>query len=53
MKKAVNHGGFMAKKVIIIGGGVAGLSSAIYLQKNGYQTIVLEKNSTLGGACIG
>ena len=53
MEKAVNHGGFMAKKVIIIGGGVAGLSSAIYLQKNGYQTVVLEKNSTLGGACIG
>jgi len=41
------------KKVIVIGGGVSGLTTAIYLQKNGYETLVLEKNATLGGACIG
>ena len=41
------------KKVIIIGGGVAGLASGIYLQANGYETLLLEKNGTLGGACIG
>jgi len=37
------------KKVIVIGGGVSGLTTAIYLQKNGYETLVLEKNATLGG----
>ncbi|MBE7084600.1 MAG: NAD(P)/FAD-dependent oxidoreductase [Clostridiales bacterium] len=41
------------KKVIIIGGGVSGIATAIYLQLNGYDTLVLEKNATLGGACIG
>lgn len=41
------------KKVIIVGGGVAGLSTAVYLQKNGYDTLVLEKNGVAGGACIG
>ncbi len=43
----------MQKTAIIVGGGVSGLSTGIYLQKNGYQTLVLEKNATLGGACIG
>jgi len=41
------------KKVIIIGGGVSGLTTGIYLRVNGYDTLVLEKNSTVGGACIG
>lgn len=30
--------------VIIIGGGLAGLSSAIHLSKEGYQVLVIEKN---------
>ncbi|MBQ7923666.1 MAG: NAD(P)/FAD-dependent oxidoreductase [Clostridia bacterium] len=41
------------KKVIIIGGGVSGLTTAIYLRLHGYDTLVLEKNAVLGGACIG
>lgn len=41
------------KKVIVIGGGVAGLSTGIYLQMNGYQTEIIEKNSIVGGACVG
>ncbi len=41
------------KTAIIVGGGVSGLATGVYLQKNGYQTLVLEKNATLGGACIG
>lgn len=41
------------KKVIIIGGGVSGLTTAIYLKINGYDTLVLEKNSVVGGACTG
>ncbi len=41
------------KKVIIIGGGVSGLASGIYLRINGYQTMIIEKNHVVGGACIG
>ena len=41
------------KKVIIIGGGVSGLSTAIYLKKHGYDTLVIEKNPQIGGACTG
>ena len=41
------------KKVIIIGCGVAGLSLGTYLLANGYEVTILEKNSTIGGACIG
>ena len=41
------------KKVIIIGGGVSGLTTAIYLKNCGYDTVVLEKNAVVGGACIG
>ena len=43
----------MGKKVLIIGGGVSGLTTAIYLRLNGYETVVLEKNAVPGGACIG
>jgi len=32
---------------------VSGLTTAIYLQVNGYDTLVLEKNAIAGGACIG
>ena len=41
------------KKIIIIGGGVAGLSAGIFGQINGYDTVVLEKNPTPGGQCTG
>ncbi|MBU3662720.1 MAG: phytoene desaturase [Bacteroidetes bacterium] len=36
-------------KVIVIGSGVAGLSSASYLAKNGFEVSLLEKNETPGG----
>lgn len=39
----------MNKRSIIIGSGVAGLTSAAVLAKNGHQVILLEKNKTLGG----
>lgn len=37
------------KKVIVVGAGVAGLSSAIRLQKEGYQVEIFEKESIPGG----
>ena len=39
----------MAKKVIVVGSGFAGLASAACLAKAGYEVTVLEKNSTPGG----
>jgi protoporphyrinogen oxidase len=37
------------KKVVIIGGGPAGLTAAFQLSKSGVQSIVLEKDSMVGG----
>lgn len=41
------------KKIAIIGGGIAGLSAGIFAQKNGFESVILEKNRTLGGECTG
>ena len=41
----------MRKKVVIIGGGVAGLSAGIYGQMNGYDTEVIEMHIVPGGQC--
>ncbi len=41
------------KKVVIIGGGIAGLTAGIFAQKNGFDSFILEKNHTLGGECTG
>jgi phytoene dehydrogenase-like protein len=38
--------------IIIIGGGIAGLSCGCYLQMNGYQTEILEANTVPGGLCV-
>ncbi len=37
------------KKILIIGGGLAGLSAAIYLIKEGYQIEIIEASPKLGG----
>lgn len=39
----------MQEKVAVIGSGFAGISSAAYLSKQGYQVDVYEKNSDIGG----
>lgn len=41
------------KKVVIIGGGISGLTAGIYLQFAGFETIILEKNRVPGGECMG
>jgi len=39
------------KTAVIIGAGISGLSTACYLQMNGYQTKILEMYSVAGGCC--
>lgn len=39
----------MSKKVIIIGAGIGGLSTALRLLNNGYEVEVYEKDETIGG----
>lgn len=41
------------KKVIIIGGGIAGMTAGVLLQKAGFQTEIYEKNALPGGQCTG
>jgi len=39
--------------IVIIGGGVAGLSAGIFARVNGFDTTILEKHTILGGECTG
>ncbi|GAB6927769.1 FAD-dependent oxidoreductase [Paenibacillus sp. JCM 10914] len=39
-------------RVVVVGGGIAGLTAAIYAAKAGKQTILLEKQERLGGRAI-
>ena len=39
------------KKVMIIGGGIAGLTCGAKLQKIGFDVTVYEKNNVVGGMC--
>lgn len=41
----------MAKKVIIIGAGIAGLSAGIFLQREGIETQIFELSPQPGGVC--
>jgi len=43
----------MMNKIVIIGGGVAGLSAGIFAQKNGFKSTIIEKHHTAGGECTG
>ncbi len=43
--------GAAADKIVIIGGGIAGLACGCYLQMNGYRTEILETNTVPGGLC--
>ncbi len=39
------------KTAVIIGAGIGGITTAVYLAKNGYNVSVYEKNSLPGGRC--
>ena len=39
----------MSKKVVVIGGGIAGMESSAYLAAMGYDVVLLEKENELGG----
>ncbi len=41
----------MDKHIVVIGAGIAGLSAASYLARNGYRVTVVEKHSLPGGLC--
>jgi phytoene dehydrogenase-like protein len=41
------------KKMIIIGGGIAGLCAGIYARKNGFDTVILELHEIAGGLATG
>jgi phytoene dehydrogenase-like protein len=41
----------MGKRVLVIGAGIAGLSSASYLQRNGFETTIFELHNLPGGLC--
>ena len=47
------NGGVMTKKIIIIGGGIAGVSAGVYACLSGYEVDIYEKNSIIGGECTG
>ena len=41
------------KKIVIIGGGIAGMTAGVLLQKEGFNTEIYEKNALPGGQCTG
>ena len=41
------------EKVVVIGGGIAGLSAGIYALLSGFEAEICEKNAIPGGECIG
>ena len=42
-----------AKKVVIIGGGISGLTAGVYARLAGFEAEIYEKNAMPGGECIG
>jgi phytoene dehydrogenase-like protein len=41
----------LRRKLIVIGGGLAGLSTGCYALANGWDVTIVEHNSALGGVC--
>ncbi|MCI5196000.1 MAG: FAD-dependent oxidoreductase, partial [Candidatus Electrothrix sp. AW5] len=43
----------MTKKILVMGGGIAGLTAAIEATKAGYEVTIVEKTDKLGGKALG
>lgn len=43
----------MNKKIVIVGGGISGLTAGVYALKSGFDAEIYEKNSIVGGECTG
>ena len=41
------------KKIIIVGGGISGLTAGVYAQKLGFDSVIYEKHQIPGGQCTG
>ena len=50
---AVNIGGMRERHVVVVGGGLAGMASAVWLAELGYAVTLLESNGAIGGRTIG
>lgn len=42
----------MAKEILIIGGGISGITTAVEAAETGYNVLLMEKNSYLGGRVV-
>lgn len=51
MKKKIREGNLIQMRIAIIGAGISGLSVGCYLQMNGFETEIYEKNLHPGGLC--
>ena len=40
------------KRVAVIGGGVAGMQTALRLAEQGVEPVIIEKEAELGGNCL-
>ena len=38
--------------VLVVGGGIAGIESAINIANNGYKVLMVEKDLTIGGKMV-
>ncbi len=43
----------MSKRILVIGGGIAGITSALEASKAGYEVLLIEKEAELGGKAMG
>ena len=48
-KSAVNRGNDLVGSVMVVGGGIAGMQSALDLANSGYYVYLVEKSSAIGG----
>jgi phytoene dehydrogenase-like protein len=49
LKETMDEYGYKTNELAIIGGGLAGLTAAVYLARNGKHVTVIEKSSEFGG----